>query len=92
MYHFFGRPGAYHFTAFRAISPDFEFVLYILTRAHSQFQVSVYPRVAWLQAALRALESFGEKARNALGAEAQQRAKELEAAMQQAEEAVGSGW
>jgi len=37
-------------------------------------------------AALRALESFGEKARNALGAEAQQRAKELEAAMQQAEE------
>lgn len=37
-------------------------------------------------AALRALDSFGEKARNALGVEAQQRAKELELAMQQAEE------
>lgn len=63
-----------------------------MSTPHSQFQVFVYPLVAWLQAALRALESFGEKARNALGTEAQQRAKELEAAMQQAEEAVGPGW
>ncbi|CAK9033800.1 unnamed protein product [Durusdinium trenchii] len=38
------------------------------------------------KAALRALDSFGEKARMALGADAQQRAKELEAAMQQAED------